>query len=128
MSRTDKDLPYWYAEYYEPNHYCIEHGTQARWINKKPCDLPELTRKKLRDLGYWGNRRGTTCFWEPLHERNWWQGNPPKWYINHTWYEPERVRIRDHGRKALQDYNANGDTEFDIPNYQHRHRSSWYWW
>lgn len=52
-------------------------------------------------------------------------GGVPQWYVDHTWNNPERVRVRDDLRAMAKEWNANGDLEDgDFPNYQHRHRSS----
>lgn len=132
MSRTDKDLPYWYAEYYEPSHHCYEFST-SRWDKhrNKDCDLHPLTYKELRKGGYWGNRRTHTCYWVPVRSEfkgNWYAKNP-SWWMNLVWTVPERVRVRDQRRKALQDYNANGpqDFDYDIPNFRRKHEGGWYW-
>lgn len=132
MSRTDKDLPYWYAEYYEPTHHCAEFG-RTYWDKHKdkPCDLHELTYKELRKGGYWGNRRTSTCYWipvKPLGTRIWYDKNP-KWWMESVWENPERARVRDDSRKALQDYNANGheDFDYDIANFRKKHEGGWYW-
>ena len=55
----------------------------------------------------------------------------PKWYRDHIWYNPERVRERDELRKAAALYNAGGwedeDFDFDFPNNHHKHMGVWYW-
>jgi hypothetical protein len=132
MSRTDKDLPYWYAEYYEPSHHCNEFGLSFWDRHKdKPCDLHELTFKELRKGGYWGNRRTSTCYWVPVHSTfkgNWYDQNPG-WWVRMVWTEPERGRIRDTARDVLKDYNANGseDFEYDIADYRKKRNGGWYW-
>lgn len=120
MSRTDHHRSYWIADEYRANHHwkCL--------VGRDECSLPEsqirLTNRKL----YW-IRRHTSCYWEPLHERAWWQPGPPKWYLDHRWNNPERVRVRDTGRKIIAEYRATGDSETEIANYQHRHSGCWYW-
>lgn len=132
MSRTDKDLPYWYAEFYEPSHRCREFGL-SYWDRKrdKPCDLHELTYKELRKGGYWGNRRTSTCYWVPVPSefKGKWYDQSPSWWIHEVWIEPERTRVRDESTKALQDYNANGseDFEWDIADYRRKHHGGWFW-
>lgn len=119
MSRTDKDLPYWMrATKYRPVHHwsCI--------VGRKPCTLPgELFKGQAHY-----RRRFTACYWDAVDERNFWEYCPPKAFIDHTWNNPERRRVRDTSRSIAKDYNANGDTELDIPNEQHRHRSTYYYW
>lgn len=130
MSRTDKDLPYWYAEYYEPSHHCAEFGLSFWDKHKdKPCDLHKLTYKELRKGGYWGNRRTSTCYWVPVSSEfkaKWYDKNP-KWWMDYMWRDPERGRVRDQSTKALQDYNANGDTDIDIANFRRKHEGGWFW-
>ena len=130
MSRTDKDLPYWVAEYYTPHHNCSEYGLTF-WSKHRAekCDLSELTYKELRKGGYWGNRRASVCYWTPVHPlgtKHWYDVNPG-WWFHQVWLEPERARVRDQSRKALQDYNANGDTDVDIPDFRKKHNGGWYW-
>lgn len=130
MSRTDKDLPYWVAEYYEPVHHCAEFG-RTYWDKhrNKECDLHELTFPKLREGGYWGNRWTSTCYWVPLRpvgKKHWYDYNPGWWY-REVWLEPERARVRDECHRAMQDYNANGDTESDVADYRKKHNGGWYW-
>jgi len=130
MSRTDKDLPYWYAEHYEPIHRCGEFGltSYSKYFNK-PCDLPPLTYKELRKGGYWGNRRTHTCFWDPVPSefKGRWYDKNPSWWTRDVWTKPTRQMVRDRSTKALQDYNANGDTDVDIPNFRRKHEGGWYW-
>lgn len=56
----------------------------------------------------------------------------PKWFIDHTWNNPERVRERDELKKAVALYNGGDwedeDFDFDFPNHQHRHGAGWYYW
>lgn len=115
MSRTDKDRHYQVADDYRAEHHwkCI--------CGYESCDLPA---SKVNSNA----PRFTKCFWEPIHMRRWWQAPPPKWFIDHTWNNLERARIRDTGREIAKDYNANGDTELEIINQQHRHRSTYYYW
>lgn len=59
----------------------------------------------------------------------------PKWFVDHTWNNPERVRVRDELRELTKEFNANfgrygargGDADLEFENFQHRHRSRWYW-
>jgi hypothetical protein len=55
-------------------------------------------------------------------------GHVPRWYIDHTWFNPERVRTRDDLGEMAKEYNANGELEDgDFANHQHRHCSGWWW-
>lgn len=52
----------------------------------------------------------------------------PRWYVMHTWFEPERVRERDTLDEMVKEYNANGELEDgDFANHHHRHCSGWWW-
>lgn len=127
MSRTDKDLPYWFADSYEPKHYCIEHGRDGYVLRRnKHCDLDELTYKNLRK---WGNRRTHSCYWVPVKElgKKHWYDTSPGWWYHIVWLEPERARVRDSCHSAMLDYNANGDTDVDVANFRKKHRGGWYW-
>lgn len=116
MSRTDKDLPYWIAdEYQEVHHWRCSVGLIE-------CDVPD-NPIEIRCF-----RRYTHCYWQPIHKRVWWQNPPPKWYIDHDWNNPQRVRVRDYAREATKEYNANGKLDSTFQNEQHRHRSTWYYW
>jgi hypothetical protein len=119
MSRTDKDLPYWMrSDNYRPVH----HWSCS--VGRKPCTLPgELFKGQAHY-----RRRFTSCYWHAVDERHFWEMAPPKWYIDHTWHNPERVRVRDRGRLIVKDYTANGDTDLEIANYQARNRSKYYYW
>lgn len=59
------------------------------------------------------------------------RGGAPKWFNDHVWQNPERVRERDELKKAAALYNAgdwDDEFDFDFPNYQHRRNASWYYW
>jgi hypothetical protein len=52
----------------------------------------------------------------------------PRWYVEHVWHNPERVRERDSLDKLAKEYNATGGIEDgDFPNWQARGCASWYW-
>jgi hypothetical protein len=53
--------------------------------------------------------------------------NPRKWFIDHRWNNPERVRERDELTDAAKEYRANGEVEADFANFQHRHAAQWDW-
>jgi hypothetical protein len=119
MSRTDKDRPYWMRyDNYRPVH----HWTCS--VGREPCSLPP----ELYEGQAHYRRRLTACYWDAPDERHFWQQAPPKWYIDHNWHNPERVRERDTLRRIAQDYNANGDTELEMANFQARNRSKYNYW
>lgn len=140
MSRTDKDLPYWYAEYYEPYHFCSEFGSQNSFYNGA-CDLPPEPivqspnhyvkfSRRVKDQGKVpAENWRTRCGWEPVshkYTKQWYNRNPGWWYHD-VWDVPARRRVRDESRKALLDYNTNGDTEVDIANFRRKHHGGWFW-
>lgn len=145
MSRTDKDLPYWYAEYYEPYHFCTEFGSRNSTLVGS-CDLPTepIVQSTAHHVRFSNRSKNpdkipaenipTRCGWEPVHPnrsnrfRNWYDKNP-SWWLREVWTRPTRRMVRDMSTKALQDYNANGheDFEYDIPNFRRKHEGGWYW-
>lgn len=128
MSRTDKDVPDWYSHnYYKPFHRC---RMGAGWYyGDRDCDLPELTWNAVKEQHPRRNFR-TYCEWQPhreLPDSKWYYDRSPSWWMNTVYTVPNRVRVRDQGRKALQDYNANGDTDVDIADFRRKHNGGWYW-
>ena len=135
MSRTDAHVPWWArAPWYEPAHhlYCSYYVRRSwqRGPEYKPCNLPE------RPVRHGGGRTRVhvpQCTWEPVwpryrHAERRFGRYLPRWYVMHTWFEPERVRERDTLGEMAKEYNANGELEDgDFPNYHHRHCSSWWW-
>lgn len=95
-------------------------------VGREPCSLPTIEARKAN----WYIRRFTACYWQPMHNngRHNWQPHTPKWYADHVWNNPQRVKVRDLGRKAKSEYNATGDTETELPTDQHRHGANWSWW
>lgn len=119
MSRTYKDLHYMVAEHYTEHH----HWTCS--TGRAPCTLPD--RKKIRDNYY--SRRFTYCWLEPKHDRIWWHASCPKWFRDHRWNNPQRVKVRDIGRKIVAEYNAGGyDEVTEVPTAQHHHGATWEYW
>lgn len=119
MSRTDKDRGYFLGDWYTVEHHvsCIT-GNRA-------CDLPDINDRVKRSSFRW-----SACHWEPHHAngRYWWQPGPPKWYIDHVWNNPQRVKERDRGRRMIAEYRATGEVDTEIESFQHKHNSKWYWW
>lgn len=142
MSRTDKDLPYWYAEYYEPFHRCADYGRRHRYgEGVGACDLPpepivqstshhvKFVRRIKDQDKVPAENWGTQCTWSPItnkYTKAWYNRNP-KWWMDCMWRNPERARVRDQSKKALQDYNANGTTDIDIANFRRKHEGGWFW-
>jgi hypothetical protein len=118
MSRTDKDVPYMVAEHYTEHH----HWTCA--TGRTTCTLPD--RKDLRSNYY--SRRFTACWFEPKHDRVWWRYAAPKWYRDHRWNNPQRVKVRDIAQKTIAEYRAMGEAEDTMPRDQHRHAATWEYW
>lgn len=136
MSRTYIHAPYWtYATWYEPAHsiYC-EHYTSRSWqkTDKRPCNLPaEPVRHNSR---FMYRRAGHTCSWEPVwpcyRQARWlvFSKSVPRWYVNHLWHGPERVRERVGLRDMVKEFNGNGDlADGDFPGWQARHCAHWSW-
>lgn len=133
MSRTDKHAPYWtWCEWYEPCHhlYCENRASRAgQKAPKQPCNLPE---RPVRHAGRRTRIYVGLCTWEPVwpswREARWQHVNHvPRWYIQHVWHNPERVRSRDKLKQFRKLYNAGDRGDMDYPNWQHRHMATWYW-
>jgi hypothetical protein len=132
MSRTDAHAPHWVtAEWYEPDHYRCQNGEHSlRWWNRngaRECDLPDEPVRHRHVLSGWRSTREHHCTWEPD-----WTGvspysRPRRWFIEHYWHNPERVRSRDTLRAAVADYRANGDTDVQPDARQARHSAGWAW-
>lgn len=138
MSRTDGSGPYWsWATWYEPDHetICPLYAARAwqRWARTHTCNLPEHPVRQ-RPIPWKIRRLTPMCQWAPTYpscreNRKLTIGrHVPRWYVNHVWTEPERVRERDQLRNLAREYNAHGDLEDgDFPNWQHRRGATWYW-
>lgn len=136
MSRTDAHVPYWvWADWYEPDHhlYCpnrINRLWQKRNGRTEPCNLPE---HPVRHAGVRTRMYVGLCTWEPVRpswrQARWLHLSPtPKWFIDHHWNNPERVRTRDVLGKFVKEYNATGEIDdADFPCYQGRHGARWAW-
>lgn len=118
MSRTDKDRKYLFADKYTENH----HWTCAS--GRTPCSLPDRNDKHA----IYFSRRFHYCWFEPQHDRIWWQYSAPKWYRDHRWNNPQRVKVRDRARGMIAEYRGSGYTEDDMPRDQHRHGATWDYW
>lgn len=121
MSRTDKDRPYRFRVR-DPLEHTIEHHDHATG----DCDYEQWLANSKSRRWNWYNRCGRSFSRTTDYHYG---KSVPKWYIDHTWNNPQRVRVRDSLNLAKQWYNGGDDLEdFDPPNEQHHHRSSWYWW
>lgn len=130
MSRTDHHMPHWVtANWYEPVHFrCVNgrHWTD-RHRDRLLCDLPDRPVRHHPVRSHWRATAGTRCTWEPD-----WTGvrpysRPPRWYVEHVWHNPERVRVRDVLRAAAAEYRGSGDTDLEPEPRQARHGASWMW-
>jgi hypothetical protein len=146
MSRTDRDAPYWTrAEWWAPLHRCAalfstQHPGLAHCPRPRPsghrsaaparllrafaapaarCDLP--AGPDPRDLS-------THCTWRALGERlPWSQDGPSRRFVLATWTGPQRTRVRDECRLAVQHHRATGTVDVEPTTAQHRHRARWDW-
>ena len=132
MSNTDAHMPHWVTvEWYVPDHYRCQNGEHSlRWWNRngaRECDLPDEPVRHRPDRHSWRFQGERHCTWEPD-----WTGvspwpRPRRWFVEHYWHNPERVRSRDTLRAAVADYRANGDTFIAPDPRQARHSASWAW-
>jgi hypothetical protein len=130
MSRTDHHMPHWVtAVWYEPVHHRCVAGRRwsDRYRDRLPCDLPDRPVRHHPVLSHWRATAGTRCTWEPD-----WDGvrsypRPPRWYVEHVWHNPERVRVRDTLHAAAAEYRATGDTDLEPDPRQARHSAEWMW-
>lgn len=143
MSRTDKDRPWRVraSDPHQPGRRASHYHT--RRLNQKgafaehfaedgllaECDLPDFHDRRPSPPGWRAAvSEGTWCTWQLEHYvfSPYGVGGVPKWYVDYTWNNPERVRERSELGAARQRYNAGDDLEdFDFPNYQHHHRAAW---
>lgn len=143
MSRTDKDKPAWViAEWWEPWHVACPLSKRY-WGHSEavrhPCNLPDEPRVVNGRATYtgWSGGRGLRyweqCRWEYVWPAMWGyrsyrQSRPPKWFVDHLWHNPERVRERDDLRALRDEYNRHGNLEDgDFPCWQARHYARRKW-
>lgn len=135
MSRTDAHVPWWVrAPWYEPVHhlYCPNVTHNRFWQKRshtEPCTLPE---RPVRHSGGRTRVYVPLCAWRPVHpgwrqSRRIYGNTVPRWYMEHVWHNPERVRVRDGLTKICKEYNAGIRDDWDFPNHQARHGATWYW-
>ena len=138
MSRTWKDRPYNVRVRDKKEKTYIRHNHVERvcWMRNTgydpaQCDIDEFDACKPHEEGWKGSRRSFNCYRALGAESRhglYWRDSVPKWFRDHSWYNPERVRERDLLKDAKKLYNGDNDLEgFDFRNYQHRHQASWRW-
>jgi hypothetical protein len=126
MSRTDKDVPNWVrTEYYTPHH--ARRCPNGWWNADRHLDVQECTLTPTPVRASPSTLKETSCHWSP----SWvWKNYTPssqdrRWY----WWGPDRARVRDACRKAAQEYNGSGETEIEVPQWNHHHTPiSGGWW
>lgn len=128
MSRTDKDLPYWMlSHYWEPDHIGCQYAVFDRG---RACDLP--TDPVLqRPVKYMARAHGSVCAWVPTwdhYTKPWGKQGVPSRYVRLEFTGPERRRVRDECRAALQEYRGGGEPDTIPTTTQHRHRARWDYW
>ena len=116
MSRTDKDRPYRVLLRDETLHPRVRHDHRFGECNVGVFDY----------RGQYGAREWPMCDLYLPNERVY--DSPPKWFTDHLWNGPERVRVRDKLGEARKLANAGEmDDDFDFPNYQARNGAWWSW-
>lgn len=131
MSRTDKDAPYWVrTSLYEPWHnHCEFDATWWGWSwfpnGPRECDLPEEPTYQHPVRRRASRMEQRSCVWEPC--------DPDETYrFRFTWgprpidrrlcyWKPDRARVHAACDRARKEYNSFGQTEVEVPLFQHRH-------
>lgn len=129
MSRTDKDLPFWMlSNLWEPDHVDCQHALWRR--GRRECDLPPEPIRTRPVKSTW-RTRVHGCSWVPTwdhYARPWGPAGVPTWFVQLEFTGPERRRVRDECRAAMQEYRATGEVD-TIPSItQHRHMARWDYW
>lgn len=140
MSRTDKDTPMWTQALWEPQHVGCQYATYCRWGVYGPrveCDLPPERPPGRVPRPRAGRRVGLDrpwpCIWVPVYDRarryhhDAHQPNPPHWFRDHRWYDPERNVSRTELGVARGEYRATGEVDIVATTRQHRHSCAWDW-
>ncbi len=129
MSDTTKDKPWWVlSTWWEPEHrHCPHDARTGRWWPplrgaRRVCDLPPAPVVQRPPT----ITRSTGCIWWPVDRRHPFT-SPPKWFRDHRWANPQRVAVRDLGRRAAAEYRAGGPVDVELPATQHRHGARWDW-
>jgi hypothetical protein len=116
MSRTDKDMPYWVTNAWEP-----EHSPDCR-ARRSACDLPN---RPHRQHSNWKLYAGWHCHWSP--SGGWRRRSAPRWFINHVWSAPDRMRARIDAQTMRAEHRASGEVDQEPRTAQHRHGALWDW-
>lgn len=135
MSRTRKDRPYW-VRANDKKEKRVEHhnhellGRYYRYYgdNRVRQHSEECTIDLPRTKNYGDNHY--TCTWELDYGYNYLYGGMSVEERHQTYYNPLRTLERDTLRKAVKEYNATGDIEYDIffqDRYQHQMLNGGYW-
>lgn len=128
MSRTDKDAPYWAHARWVPEH------TIRCNAGRDVCNLPTVRQAGgpvkwnfARAVLGGGYSHREQCIWA-FEDRRTYQhqcGGVPKWFRDHRWTNPDRVRVRDEGRRAVAEHRATGEVDIIHTVRQHRHGAAW---
>lgn len=128
MSRTDNTDPLWVrAEWWEPRHFLCPRTCVSRWY--RDCDLPDEPVRQHPQLVT--HRAGDPhCRWLPCWTESWsWaKRGAPFWSWQPIYTGPERRRVRDQCRKAMQEYRGSGEVDIIPSTTQHRHVAAWDYW
>lgn len=139
MSRTDKDLPLWFTEWWEPEHHLCPYDHRGPWARyqerRQRCDLPadpdisqyRHLRARRRSL----KRTEPCCLWVPVYSslRYMVYWGPRRWDRHFEWYGPARAKMRDWTLEQRKLYRANAEPDPLEPRRSHRHnpRNGWWW-
>lgn len=132
MSRTFKDRPERVNAKDPKNKTHIQHchvtRVDGKWRN--PLENVEC------DYGKWDQRKHPTSSKGRCHDKlehweshSWWTAyfTPPVEDCHTGWHNRERVRERNDLTQAAKEYNTQREIDdYDFPNYQHRHASTWW--
>lgn len=132
MSRTDAHAPHWVtATWWYPMHRDPGESSffwrQSVHGRHHECDLPAEPVYCWPTISRWRAVQTTRCFWRPdlSHISPW--PRPPRWYVEHVWHNPERVRVRDDLRAAAAEYRATGTVDTEPEPRQGRGSARWGW-
>lgn len=139
MARTDKDRPY-RVQAGDPTLPLVERHFHHASAAQRASRAGELTRAgadprpcDLRPVGDRAAAQHRSSLGDACCDRHvaWWcwrSVGVPRWFRAHTWWEPERTRLRAGLRDAAKEYRATGGIDdCDLPGFQHRHCGRWAW-
>lgn len=114
MSRTDKDMPYWVTGGWEPEHSnACRAGTERCTLSERPW----------KQHPCWRLYSGWSCHWSPAGGYR--RRSAGGWFISAAWSGPDRMTVRDAGRRAVSEHRATGQVDIELPTRQHRHGALW---